>query len=157
MLGLWSVPMSIHETIESDLKEAIKNKNELLISTLRMLKSDIMYEKTKGTHELTDEKIIEVLNRSAKKRKEAITEYEKAGRNDLATKEKQELEIIMKYLPQQMSEEEISAYVDKVIASMGTVTKKDMGKVMGQVMKDLKGKADGQVVKHIVQNKLENL
>ncbi|MGQ9843825.1 MAG: GatB/YqeY domain-containing protein [Spirochaetota bacterium] len=149
--------MTILSIIESDLKDAIKSKNELLSSTLRMLKSDIMYEKTKGTEDLTDEKIIEVLTRSAKRRKEAITEYEKAGRNDLADKEKKELEIIMKYLPQQMSESEIASYIDKIIASMGTITKKDIGKVMGQVMKDLKGKADGQLVKQIVQNKLENL
>lgn len=149
--------MTILTTIESDLKDAIKSKNELLSSTLRMLKSDIMYEKTKGTEDLTDEKIIEVLTRSAKRRREAITEYEKGGRNDLADKEKKELEIIMKYLPQQMSESEIASYIDKIIASMGTITKKDIGKVMGQVMKDLKGKADGQLVKQIVQNKLENL
>lgn len=149
--------MTILAIIESDLKDAIKSKNELLSSTLRMLKSDIMYEKTKGTEDLTDEKIIEVLTRSVKRRKEAITEYEKAGRNDLADKEKKELEIIMKYLPQQMSESEIASYIDKIITSMGTITKKDIGKVMGQVMKDLKGKADGQLVKQIVQNKLENL
>ena len=135
----------------------MKSKNELLSSTLRMMKSDILYEKTKGTQELTDEKIIEVLTRSAKRRKEAIAEYEKAGRDDLARKEKQELEIIMQYLPQQMSVDEIASHVDAVIASMGTITNKDTGKVMGQVMKDLKGKADGQVVKQIVAQKLEKL
>ncbi len=135
----------------------MKSKNELLSSTLRMMKSDILYEKTKGTQELTDEKIIEVLTRSAKRRKEAIAEYEKAGRDDLARKEKQELEIIMQYLPQQMSVDEIASHVDAVIASMGTITNKDTGKVMGQVMKDLKGKADGQVVKQIVTQKLEKL
>ncbi len=135
----------------------MKSKNELLSSTLRMMKSDILYEKTKGTQELTDEKIIEVLTRSAKRRKEAIAEYEKAGRDDLARKEKQELEIIMQYLPQQMSADEIASHVDAVIASMGTITNKDTGKVMGQVMKDLKGKADGQVVKQIVTQKLEKL
>jgi len=135
----------------------MKSKNELLSSTLRMMKSDILYEKTKGTQELTDEKIIEVLTRSAKRRKEAIAEYEKAGRDDLARKEKQELEIIMQYLPQQMSADEIASHVDAVIASMGTITNKDTGKVMGQVMKDLKGKADGQIVKQIVTQKLEKL
>lgn len=135
----------------------MKSKNELLSSTLRMMKSDILYEKTKGTQELTDEKIIEVLTRSAKRRKEAIAEYEKAGRDDLARKEKQELEIIMQYLPQQMSADEIASHVDAVIASMGTITNKDTGKVMGQVMKDLKGKADGQIVKQIVAQKLEKL
>ncbi len=135
----------------------MKSKNELLSSTLRMMKSDILYEKTKGTQELTDEKIIEVLTRSAKRRKEAIAEYEKAGRDDLARKEKQELEIIMQYLPQQMSVDEIASHVDAVIASMGTITNKDTGKVMGQVMKDLKGKADGQIVKQIVTQKLEKL
>ena len=149
--------MSILTTIESNLKNAMKSKNELLSSTLRMMKSDILYEKTKGTQELTDEKIIEVLTRSAKRRKEAIAEYEKAGRNDLARKEKQELEIIMQYLPQQMSADEIASHVDAVIASMGTITNKDTGKVMGQVMKDLKGKADGQIVKQIVAQKLEKL
>jgi uncharacterized protein YqeY len=149
--------MSILTTIESNLKDAMKSKNELLSSTLRMMKSDILYEKTKGTQELTDEKIIEVLTRSAKRRKEAIAEYEKAGRDDLARKEKQELEIIMQYLPQQMSADEIASHVDAVIASMGTITNKDTGKVMGQVMKDLKGKADGQVVKQIVTQKLEKL
>ncbi|HOT18805.1 MAG TPA: GatB/YqeY domain-containing protein [Spirochaetota bacterium] len=149
--------MSILTTIESNLKDAMKSKNELLSSTLRMMKSDILYEKTKSTQELTDEKIIEVLTRSAKRRKEAIAEYEKAGRDDLARKEKQELEIIMQYLPQQMSADEIASHVDAVIASMGTITNKDTGKVMGQVMKDLKGKADGQVVKQIVAQKLEKL
>jgi len=149
--------MSILTTIESNLKDAMKSKNELLSSTLRMMKSDILYEKTKSTQELTDEKIIEVLTRSAKRRKEAIAEYEKAGRDDLARKEKQELEIIMQYLPQQMSADEIASHVDAVIASMGTITNKDTGKVMGQVMKDLKGKADGQVVKQIVTQKLEKL
>ncbi len=149
--------MSILTTIESNLKDAMKSKNELLSSTLRMMKSDILYEKTKGTQELTDEKIIEVLTRSAKRRKEAIAEYEKAGRDDLARKEKQELEIIMQYLPQQMSADEIASHVDAVIASMGTITNKDIGKVMGQVMKDLKGKADGQIVKQIVAQKLEKL
>ncbi len=135
----------------------MKSKNELLSSTLRMMKSDILYEKTKSTQELTDEKIIEVLTRSAKRRKEAIAEYEKAGRDDLARKEKQELEIIMQYLPQQMSADEIASHVNAVIASMGTITNKDTGKVMGQVMKDLKGKADGQIVKQIVTQKLEKL
>jgi len=135
----------------------MKSKNELLSSTLRMMKSDILYEKTKSTQELTDEKIIEVLTRSAKRRKEAIAEYEKAGRDDLARKEKQELEIIMQYLPQQMSADEIASHVNAVIASMGTITNKDTGKVMGQVMKDLKGKADGQIVKQIVAQKLEKL
>ncbi|HOM86686.1 MAG TPA: GatB/YqeY domain-containing protein [Spirochaetota bacterium] len=149
--------MSILTTIESNLKDAMKSKNELLSSTLRMMKSDILYEKTKSTQELTDEKIIEVLTRSAKRRKEAIAEYEKAGRDDLARKEKQELEIIMQYLPQQMSADEIASHVDAVIASMGTITNKDTGKVMGQVMKDLKGKADGQIVKQIVAQKLEKL
>ncbi|HQG42577.1 MAG TPA: GatB/YqeY domain-containing protein [Spirochaetota bacterium] len=149
--------MSILTTIESNLKDAMKSKNELLSSTLRMMKSDILYEKTKSTQELTDEKIIEVLTRSAKRRKEAIAEYEKAGRDDLARKEKQELEIIMQYLPQQMSADEIASHVNAVIASMGTITNKDTGKVMGQVMKDLKGKADGQIVKQIVAQKLEKL
>lgn len=149
--------MSILQNIESDLKNALKNKDESVTSTLRMLKSDISYEKAKGSEDLTDDQVMEIVNRAAKKRKEAMEEYSKVNRDDLAEKEKAELEIIQRYLPEQMSQQEIEAAIDDVISSMGEVTQKDFGKIMGRLMSDLKGKADGAQVKSILQKKLENL
>ncbi len=148
--------MSILQTIDHDLKEALKNKSEERLSTLRMLKSDIMYEQTKGTEELPDEKIVEVLMRSAKRRKEAVQEFTKAGRKDLADKEAAELVIIEHYLPRQMGEAELAQAIDNKIQEMGEVTKKDFGKVMSAIMKDLKGQVDGAMVKTILTQKLEN-
>ena len=135
--------MSILQNIESDLKSAIKNKDEIIVSTLRMLKSDIAYEKARGSEDLNEDQVLEIVNRAAKRRKESITEYEKADRDDLAEKERTELSIVQRYLPAQMSETEIESAIDDIITSMGEVSQKDFGKIMGQLMKDLKGKADG--------------
>lgn len=146
--------MSILQNIESDLKSAIKNKDEIVVSTLRMLKSDIAYEKARGSEDLNEDQVLEIVNRAAKRRKESITEYEKADRDDLAEKERMELSIIQRYLPAQMSETEIESAIDDIISSMGEVSQKDFGKIMGQLMKDLKGKADGAQVKSILQKKL---
>jgi len=149
--------MSILQNIESDLKNALRSKDQSVVSTLRMLKSDISYEKAKGTEDLADEQVLEIVNRAAKKRKEAIEEYSRLNRDDLADREKAELEIIQRYLPEQMGQQEIESAIDDVISSMGEVTKKDFGKIMGRLMSDLKGKADGAQVKSILQKKLENL
>ncbi|HMB20935.1 MAG TPA: GatB/YqeY domain-containing protein [Spirochaetota bacterium] len=146
--------MSILQNIESDLKSAIKNKDEIIVSTLRMLKSDIAYEKARGSEDLNEDQVLEIVNRAAKRRKESITEYEKADRDDLAEKERTELSIVQRYLPAQMSETEIESAIDDIITSMGEVSQKDFGKIMGQLMKDLKGKADGTQVKSILQKKL---
>ncbi|HQP49261.1 MAG TPA: GatB/YqeY domain-containing protein [Spirochaetota bacterium] len=149
--------MSLLQRIESDLHDAIKSKDDIVLRTLRMLKSDIMYEKTKGEGELPEEKVLEIVTRASKKRKEAIGEFEKAGRNDLAEREKEELLVIEKYLPEQLGEEDASAIIDRIIRDMGEVSKKDFGKVMGPVMKELKGKIDGGIVKRLLTEKLEKL
>lgn len=148
--------MGLLERIEEDLRFSIKNKDEEKLRTLRMLKADILYEKTKGTEDLAEDKVVEIVFRGSKKRKESITEFEKAGRMDLADRERAELRIIEEYLPKQMSEEEIILAVDNLIKEMGGATQKDMGKVMGVMMKELKGQADGALVKKIVSAKLQN-
>ncbi len=147
--------MGLLEQIGVEIKKAIKNRDDVILRTLRMLKSDIMYEKTKGTEDLSDDKILEIIIRASKKRKEAIEEYKKAGRDDLAEKELSELKIIEKYLPKQFTEEEIQDIIEKKIDELGEITKKDFGKIMGILMKDLKGKADGEIVKRILNEKLE--
>ena len=149
--------MSLLEKVDQDLRQAIKGKDESVIRTLRMLKSDIAYEKAKGTDELPEEKILEIITRAAKKRKESIEEFEKAGRNDLVLKEKEELAVIGTYLPEQVGEAEIINCVDRLITEMGISGKKDTGRLMGAVMKELKGRADGNAVKKVVSEKLETM
>ena len=116
-----------------------------------------MYEKTKGTEELSDEKVLEIILRAAKKRKESIEEFTRAGRNDLAANEEIELKYIESYLPKQLGTEEIEAAIDAKFKELGEVSKRDFGKIMGVIMKELKGQADGNDVKMILTRKLEKM
>ena len=148
--------MSLFKKIESDLQDSLRNGNELRLSVLRMLKSDIMYEKNKSGKDLSEEKILETVSRAAKRRKESITEFDKAGRTDLSDKEKSELLIIEEYLPKQMTETEISAFVEDFISKNGKPQSSETGRFIGMIMKDLKGRADGSLVKEIVSKKISN-
>jgi uncharacterized protein YqeY len=147
--------MEILEKIEADLKEAIKSGDTITADTLRMIKSDLSYEKAKKGEEIEEEKVMEIIARATKRRRESIEEYKKGNREDLADKEAAELRVVEKYLPEQMSEEEVEKIVDTVLGSVGEVTRKDFGRVMGQLMKELKGKVDGSVVKSVLNRKLE--
>ncbi len=149
--------MALLAGIDSAIKEALKKKDDDTLRTLRMLKSDIMYEKGKVTTELSDDAVLDIIHRAAKKRKEAIEEYQKAGRTDLAERERTELDIIEKYLPKQLDEGEIDTIINAKIADLGEVTKRDFGKLMGLLMNELKGRADGNVVKQLLNQKLERL
>ena len=132
--------MSLFKKIKSDLQDSLKSGNELRLSVLRMLKSDIMYEKNKTGKELSEEKVLETVSRSAKRRKESIVEFEKAGRNDLSEKEKKELLIIEEYLPMQMTKSEISAFVESFILKNGKPKQNESGRYIGMIMKELKGR-----------------
>ncbi len=147
--------MNLLERIEAGMKESLKSGDKDRLETLKMLKSDMMYEKGKTGQDLTDDQMQESVMRASKKRKESIREYEAAGRKDLADKEAVELKIIEEFLPKQMSLDEIEKAVDKIISAAGEVTQKDFGKIMGMASKELKGKADGAMIKDIVQKKLE--
>lgn len=147
--------MNLLERIEAGMKESLKSGDKDRSGTLKMLKSDMMYEKAKTGQDITEEQMQEAVMRAAKKRKESIKEYEAAGRKDLAEKEAIELKIIEEFLPQQMSVEEIEKAVDKIIGSAGEITQKDFGRIMGMASRELKGKADGAVIKDIVQKKIE--
>ena len=148
--------MSLYKRIESDLQDSLKSGNELRLSVLRMLKSDIMYEKNKTGKDLPEEKILETVSRAAKRRKESITEFDKAGRIDLSDKEKKELLIIEEYLPKQLTEDEISVFVEEFILKNGKPQSSESGRFIGMIMKDLKGLADGSLVKEIVTKKISN-
>ena len=151
--------MSIKENILADLKEAMKSKDKARLQVLRSLKSKILEkeiaERKEGKSELTDEQVSDVLMKAAKQRKDSIDQYESGNRGDLAASEKQELEIIESYLPDQMSEKEIRDLVKETIDSVGASGPSDMGKVMGAIMPKVKGKADGNTVNRVVSEQLK--
>jgi len=144
------------QKIEEDLKRAIMERDETKISTLRMIVTDIHNEEIakKKRGKLTDEEIQEVIQRSVKKHKDSIEAFKKGGREDLVKKEKDEMEILVGYLPKQLTKEEIEKIVKEVIAKVKATSLRDMGKVIGQVMGQVKGKAEGKVVSDIVKEQL---
>ena len=145
----------LKEQISNDLKEAMREKNELSVSVFRMLSAAIKNKEIalrKGENiSLSDEQAAEVISSEIKKRRDSIAEYEKGGRQDLADKEKKEVEILEKYLPEQLSDEEIEKIAREVASSDGSG---NFGKIMGQVMAKVKGKADGVKAREIVERVL---
>lgn len=141
------------EQINNDLKQAMKQKDELKLSVLRMLKTAIKNKQVelKTQENLRDTEVIHVIKSEAKKRQDSIASYAEGGRQDLADKEKQEFEILSEYLPEQMSEEEVRKVVLDVAGKLGNIGPADFGKVMGAVMGKLKGQADGAIVKKLVE------
>ena len=147
--------MGLETIINTQLKEAIKSGDKTRIETIRSLRASIIeFNKSGVGREMNDDDELKILKSAAKRRKDAIEMYVKGGRMELAEKEKQELEIINSFLPEQASEEEIKNIVSRTIQSVNAEGMKDMGKVMGIVMKELKGKADGNLVRQIVQSEL---
>jgi hypothetical protein len=141
-------------TIQNDLKTALKEKNELQVSTLRLLLAEIHNRQIEKQAELTEEDIVAVLRKEAKKRQESVEAYEKGGRQELADKESKELLILSKYLPQEMSPQELEKIVKEVIGKVGAQGAGDFGKVMGGVMGKVKGQIDGAKVSEAVKKLL---
>ncbi len=148
--------MGLKAQLLQDMKEAMRAKDKVKLSTIRMINSLIKNAEIEKRGELTDDEIIQLLVKYAKQRKEAIEMYEKGGRQDLVEKEKAELAVVESYLPKQMSEEEIRELVKEAIEATGASSPKDIGKVMQHVMPKVKGRADGSVVNKIVREMLAN-
>jgi uncharacterized protein len=147
--------MNLSEQINNDLKAAMKSGDSVKLNTIRSIRAQIIELSKRGADTvITPEEELGVLLAGAKKRKEAIEMYEKAGRNDLADQEKRELEIISTYLPKQMSKEEVTEIVKRIIGEVGASSSRDFGKVMPLAMKELKGKIDGKIVQEIVKHQL---
>ena len=164
--------MNLKEKITTDIKKALKEKESIRVSTLRMLqaailnkekekraklakeKEEIKEEELVKESQLIDEEIILVISSEAKKRKESVLEFEKGGRQDLVEKEKTELEILQKYLPEQLSEGEITKLAKEAIEKTGASETKDMGKVMAELMPKVKGKTEGGIVSKIIKELL---
>lgn len=136
--------------IQEDLVAAVKSKDKPTISTLRMLLSALKNAELEEREQLTEDLELAVLSSYARRVKESIEEFTKGERNDLVVKEKTELEIVMRYLPEQLGEEEIEAEVKKVIEEIGAEGPRDIGRVMGEMMKRFKGRVDGKSVNRIV-------
>lgn len=148
--------MSLKQQIYTDLVVAMKAKEELRLSTLRMLKAEIMKFEVSGVKkEADDGEVLKIIKKSVKQRQDSANQFEAAGRTDDSAKEKAEQAILELYLPAQMSIDEIGKIVDTVIAENGFSTKADFGKVMGMVMQKTAGNADGGIVKEIIQLKLK--
>lgn len=139
------------EKIASDMKEAMRAKDALRLSTLRMLKSAVEYAKIEKKQEnLPDAEVVSVIKKQIKQRQDSIEGFEKGGRVDLAEKEKAELSVLKSYLPEELSAEQVTEIVKATIAEVGATTKADMGKVMKAVQAKLAGRADNKLVSQIV-------
>ena len=126
--------MSLKERLKADMKEALKSKDKVKLSTIRMINSLIKNAEIEKRGELTDDEIVQLLMKYAKQRREAIEMYEKGGRPDLVEKEKAELAVVESYLPEQLSEEELRQIVTQAIQELGATSVKDMGAVMKAVL-----------------------
>lgn len=147
--------MSLKEQIPNDIKNALRNKSTVELSVLRMLQSAIHNKEIDNKVELSDEQVIEVVSSEVKKRRDAASEFEKVNRPDAAQKEKEEIEILLKYMPEQLNEDQIREEVAKAIEESMADGLKDLGKVMKIIMPRMKGKADGKLVNSMVRDLLE--
>lgn len=147
--------MALNELMNENMKAAMKAKDKFTLSVLRMMRSEVKNEEIAKREKLSDDEVVQVLSRELKKRKDAAEEYRNYNREDMASDLEKEAQLILSYLPEQLSEEKITDIIKEAVEMTGAHSKKDMGKVMGAVMPKLKGKADGRLVNKIVQSFLE--
>jgi len=145
--------VGLKETLQNDRTESMRSGDKVALGTIRMVLTAITNEEVAGkeARTLSEDEIITVLSREAKKRREAAEEFAKAGREDKAAEERAEGEVIAKYLPAQLSEDEIKKMISAAIASIGAAGPADMGKVMGAIKPQIAGKADGSIVSSLVK------
>ena len=143
------------EQLEKDMIESMKQGDRFRLTVIRMVKAALKQEQIDHKKEINDELLIDVVNKQIKMRKDSITEFEKAGRQDLVDANQKEIEILLKYLPEQLSNEEVEKIINEIFAEVNPEGMKDMGKVMGLAQSKLKGKADMKEVSTIIRNKLQ--
>ncbi|MBA9085177.1 hypothetical protein FHR92_001641 [Fontibacillus solani] len=147
--------MNLSERLNEDMKQAMKSQDKFKLSTIRMIRATIKNLEIDLKRTLNDNEVLDILSREIKQRKDALQEFEKAGREDLASNAKAEAEIIAGYLPEQLTEEEIKVIVQQTIQETGASSKADIGKVMSALMPKVKGRADGKLVNQAVQQLLQ--
>ncbi|MBE7024164.1 MAG: GatB/YqeY domain-containing protein [Ruminococcaceae bacterium] len=146
--------MDIKETLMQDLKYAMKDKDTIRKNTVTMIRSAILQFEKDNLTELDEEGVLDIIAKELKKRRDVLPEYEKSGRDDLIGDIKREIEILLAYLPKQLTMEELEVIVSEAIAETGATSMKDMGKIMATVMPKTKGRADGKMINAIVKEKL---
>lgn len=146
--------MSIKDQLMSDLKEAMKAKDPVRKATVTMLRAQIKQVEVDTRQEVEDEGVLEIIARQVKQKRAAILDFEKAQRQDLVEESHREIEILMTYMPTQMTQEAVQALVLETISDLGAQTMKDMGKVMGALAPKTKGRADNKLVSDIVRAEL---
>ena len=146
--------MSLKDRILQDVKDAMRSRDKPRLATLRLITAAIKQQEVDERIELDDAQILALLDKMCKQRRESISKFEKAGRDDLIAQEVSELGIIQTYLPEQLGEDEITALIDETMAATGATSIKDMGKVMGQLKPKLQGRADMGAVSAMIKAKL---
>ena len=147
--------MSLKEQLFADLKTAMKEKDTLKKDTVQLIRSGILQYEKDNKVELDDEGVLDIISKQLKSRRDSLPDYVKSGRENLIEKLNKEIEILLSYLPEQLSEDEIQKIVEEAIAATGAASIKEMGKVMGMVNPKLKGRADMKVVGALVKKMLQ--
>ena len=145
---------SLKERLAEEMKDALRKGEKVRLGTLRLLSASVKNREVELRREVTDEEFVEVAGREVKRRNEALEAYEKAGREELVAKEREEREVLQTYLPEQLDDDQVRSLVDEAIASTGASGPKEMGKVMGYVMGKAKGRVDGGTVQALVRERL---
>ena len=143
------------EKLKQDMIDAMKNKEKERLTVIRMVKASMDQEHIDRKREINDELLIDVVNKQIKMRKDSIVEFEKGGRSDLVEKTQSEIDLLLNYLPEQLSSEEVHKIIDEIFAEVKPEGQKDMGKVMKEATAKLKGKADMKEVSNIIKEKLQ--
>ena len=146
--------MELKERLNEEMKQAMKTRDKNRLSAIRMVRGAIQSKEINDRVELDEDGVIAVIASQVKKRKDALEQLRKSGRDDLIEAEAEQIRILQEFLPDQLSEVEIEAFVVQAIEALGATSLRDMGKVMGKLVPQLRGKADGSVVSRIVKQKL---
>ena len=149
--------MTMKSRLEDDLRQAMRDRDTLRRNVIRYMRSEIRNQEIRVQDDLDDQGVVQVLSRQAQQRRDSIEAFSEANRNDLVEKEQAELAIIMEYLPQQMSREEITELVRQIVTEVGAEGPGDMGKVMSRIMPQVRGRAEGREVNAIVMETLRSL
>lgn len=147
--------MSLKERLLNDLKQSMKEKDTLKKSCITMVRAAILQVEKDKKVQLNDDEIVDIIAKQVKQGKDALEDFKKADRQDLIEQTQKEMDVLTKYLPQQLSEDEIEQIVSETISEVGATSMKDMGKVMGAIMPKVKGKADGSLVNKFVKQHLQ--
>ncbi len=147
--------MSLKDQIQQDMKDAMRAKDKARLATIRLILAAIKQREVDERIELDDTQVIAVLDKMSKQRRESISQFEQAGRDDLIAQENAELEIIQPYLPEALGEDELNALIEAAMQATGASTIKDMGKVMGQLKPKIQGRADMGAVSALIKSRLQ--